>query len=227
MNSEISTDREHGATSHWVRRAAVSGAVALSLAGCSEAQTPEPTPLPPATEPQPADPTTPPPPMQSRLPSPEAAQKCSFREVSIGEFFNEDNQANIEKQLDLLVDLQNGNELQLADVVTSTTILRQSLADPLYSQAMVQAVDRIAAGQTVTAEEFLVLPVETPPTCDDRHLSSAAARKQLQEADSAGDFVFDKVSDRFGDQAPVLLQKALERAQEQFEQTVEEYRRQQ
>jgi hypothetical protein len=149
------------------------------------------------------------------------AERCNFlRAVTPGKYFNPDNAAKVEGQLDLLEDLRDGTaDIGFREIGLAGGIIRASFEDPLFAEAVLQANVAIENGNELDAEEFLALPVRVPERCDQEvHLSEEAARRQLEQVIAIGGALTGGIAAQLGSDVSALTRNAFEELQNTYEQ---------
>ena len=174
------------------------------------------------TGPSPVETSLPPPETVTTLPTAAStvpAERCTFlRAVTPGEYFNSDNAAKIEAQLDLLRDLHaESADIGLREIGLAGGAVRASFRDPLFAEAIVLANEATQDGQELDVAEFLQLPVSEPERCDDEHLSKEDARTQLEQTVDIGGVFTGKIGAQLGRDVGDLTRRAFDRIQEEYD----------
>ncbi len=201
---------------------------ALALSACQDSSEQPVTST--TTGPSPVETSLPPPETVTTLPTAAStvpAERCTFlRAVTPGEYFNSDNAAKIEAQLDLLQDLHiESVDIGLREIGLAGGIIRASFNDPLFAEAIMQADKSIEDGEELDAEAFLGLPVKPPERCDGEHLSKEDARAQLEQTVDIGGVLTGKIGAQLGRDASALTRSAFERVKEEYDEFRQELER--
>lgn len=201
----------------WQRRVAAAAMTVVALAGCSNQAPPDRESAPGAASPT-FTPESPVP--ASQAPSPEilVPKDCSFRYVQPGLNLSQENVTDLDEDLARMTKLyQGGDKVGLRDIAGVGRIIKDSYQDPLYAQAISQARESIASGQSLSAEELLALPVTTPSTCDANHIEKSASENQIKQTVSLSQSLVRKLGERLGDRASSLTKRAYNTLQREVE----------
>lgn len=198
--------------------AAVLPAVMLAGCGTNEVKSTNPQPTPGSSAPVETSPAVPTP-EATLTPAPEeevAPEDCGLRSVKVGEYFSLERENQIQAQLDLIKNLETERKLTFKDVLAAGNIVRYARKDPLYAQAIITARQEIQNGESLTAEEFLALPVKEPTMCSQTRIAKDDLDAQLFNTIEIGDYVVSETSKHLAMQGAVALASGFEVVQNEY-----------